>query len=400
MAAVTFKRAVKRKAKARAALMGPGGSGKTMSMLILLRTLVGPEGRIACIDTEKGSMSKYAHTDTCGGPGVCTEPDHFDFDVVELDSFTPENFISAIEEATRLGYDGFGCDSLSHFWIGQGGALEFVDNTQRAAKSRDAFNTGWKDWRPHEQKMISAMTGAPMHIVVTMRVKTEYAEQTDPVTQRKKRVKIGLQPVQREGLEYEFDIVGAMDTEGNDLVIDKSRCYHYNGKVINKPQPRDWQPLLAWLGTGAEALPPPPPAPAEPMREAPRSQQRQAPPQATQAPKPNAPDPAAMDAPEELRAGFVQLRRGDTNVSDVVTSMMTYLENTLVEVDPALGPMTFSDIKAAWSDLHPKGSRSRADYEDLALQVHRAIMAKRNAPAREETVPVAAGEIGDDDLPF
>jgi len=87
---------------------------------------------------------------------------------------------------------------------------------------------------------------------VTMRVKTEYQEITDD-RGKKKRVKIGLQPIQRADLEYEFDFVGYMDDE-NSLVVDKSRCPEMNGLVISKPDAKAFLPFVDWLG-GAKPEP-------------------------------------------------------------------------------------------------------------------------------------------------
>src|SRR6266851_9490374 len=103
-----FTKAVKYNAKGRVALVGPAGSGKSYTALVLARALAGPNGKIAAIDTEHGSLSKYA--------------DLFDFDVLELDSFSPESFIEAVHAAEQAGYDVFLCDSLSHFWTGKDGA--------------------------------------------------------------------------------------------------------------------------------------------------------------------------------------------------------------------------------------------------------------------------------------
>jgi len=82
-AAIQFKKAVKFESKGRVALVGPAGSGKSFTALMIARMLVGPEGKIAAVDTEHGSLSKYAHTMKCGGPGVCEDASHHDFDVVE-----------------------------------------------------------------------------------------------------------------------------------------------------------------------------------------------------------------------------------------------------------------------------------------------------------------------------
>ena len=228
---ISFAKAVKYEAKGRIALIGPAGSGKSYTMLIAARTLAGPDGKIAAIDTEQGSLAKYA--------------DQFDFDVCPLSEFTAQNFLEALHTAEKEGYSVFCVDSLSHFWIGRGGALEFVDNAGRHSASRDGMS-GWKEWRPWEQQMIDAMISSPCHILATMRTKTAYEEQVNPKTGKKQRVKIGLAPVQRDGLEYEFDLVGSMD-EDNALIVDKTRCSVYAGKAITKPKEKDFAAFRDWL---------------------------------------------------------------------------------------------------------------------------------------------------------
>lgn len=227
--AIQFKRAVKHAAKARVALMGPAGSGKSYTMLQLATLLAGPNGKVAAVDTERGSLSKYA--------------DLFAFDVIELDSYSPENFLATMDVAEAEKYDVICFDSLSHFWMGKDGALEFVDMASK--KHRDGMG-GWKDFSPIERRMVDRMTGSPAHVVVTMRTKTEYQEITDN-NGKKKRVKIGLAPVQRAGLEYEFDLVGYMDDENN-LIVDKTRCPDMSGKIYTKPGAKDFAAFVSWLG--------------------------------------------------------------------------------------------------------------------------------------------------------
>ena len=67
---MAFKKATKKNAKLRLALFGVSGSGKSFSALRIATGLAGKNGKIAFIDTERGSASKYA--------------DRFDFDVCEL----------------------------------------------------------------------------------------------------------------------------------------------------------------------------------------------------------------------------------------------------------------------------------------------------------------------------
>ncbi|HEY9663174.1 MAG TPA: AAA family ATPase, partial [Allocoleopsis sp.] len=71
-----FQKASKTQAKLRLALIGPSGSGKTYSALAIAVHL---GQSVAVIDTEHGSASKYA--------------DLFTFDVCELQSFHPQQYI-------------------------------------------------------------------------------------------------------------------------------------------------------------------------------------------------------------------------------------------------------------------------------------------------------------------
>jgi energy-coupling factor transporter ATP-binding protein EcfA2 len=236
MSVIQFKKAVKYDARGRVAMIGPAGSGKSYSALLLARLLAGPGGKIAAIDTEHGSLSKYA--------------DLVDFDTLEFGSYTPENFLDALTAAEQAKYDVFVCDSLSHFWMGKDGALEFVDERKKRSSARGGDQMeGWKDWRPHERMMIDRMIASPCHVIATMRTKNEYRDEeyTNSRGEKKtKRVKVGLAPVQRDGLEYEFDLVGLM-TDENDFIIDKTRCPDYSGKVLSKPGAKDFEPFRDWL---------------------------------------------------------------------------------------------------------------------------------------------------------
>jgi hypothetical protein len=248
-----FQKAVKREAKGRMALVGPAGSGKSMTALKAARALA-QGGKIAAIDTEHGSLAKYA--------------DQFDFDVCELSQYSAHHFHRSLEAAEQSGYAVFIVDSLSHFWMGKDGALEFVENSARRQQG-DGFG-GWKDWRPHERAMVDAMIASPMHIIVTMRTKNEFVEVVE--NGKKKRKKIGLAPVQREGLEYEFDLVAYMDDD-NTFITDKTRCPFYARQTFATPTEKDFAPFVEWLKgekasappltTNAHIEPPAPPPPQE-----------------------------------------------------------------------------------------------------------------------------------------
>ncbi|MCI0382890.1 ATP-binding protein [Streptomyces sp. CNQ085] len=230
MNTLVFTPATKEQAKARIALTGPTGSGKTYTALVT-GTAIGE--RVALVDTEHGSASKYA--------------DEFAFDTLQLTSFEPTGLIDVLAVAAHEGYDTVIVDSLSHFWSGAGGVLEQVDNAAKRYGTGSSF-AAWKETRPMERAMIDALLAYPGHLIVTMRTKTEYVVETDDRGRKVPR-KVGLKPEQREGIEYEFDVVGDLDHE-NTLVISKSRAKSLSGLVIRKPGTEFADSVLDWLNAG------------------------------------------------------------------------------------------------------------------------------------------------------
>jgi hypothetical protein len=255
---ITFKKASKSQGRLRFALIGQSGGGKTYTALSVATALAAAEGgRIAVIDTEHGSASKYAS----GKP--------FDFDVLELTDFNPRNYSDAIRAAGEAGYSVIIVDSLSHAWTGKGGALEMKDNASRRA-GVNSF-TAWKDITPLQNELIDTMLQSRCHIIATMRAKTEYVIEKDERTGKSVPRKIGLAPVQRDQIEFEFDLAGEMDQE-NTLTITKTRCPELAGKCLQKPGADLAKILLGWLSDGAPevpaaatALPVATPVPADPL---------------------------------------------------------------------------------------------------------------------------------------
>lgn len=230
--AVSFQKATKKQARLRLALIGPSGSGKTFTAL---RVASGLGKRIAVIDSERGSAAKYA--------------DRFEFDAVELETFSPQTYIEAIKAADGAGYDVLIIDSLSHAWSGKDGALEMVDKAAARSKSGNSF-AAWREVTPHHHALVDAILRSRCHVIATMRAKTEWVLEEDPVTKRKTPRKLGLAPVQRDGLEYEFDVVGDLDDAK--LAITKSRCPSLTKAVVNEPGEEFAATLKAWLTDGAE----------------------------------------------------------------------------------------------------------------------------------------------------
>lgn len=220
-----FKKATRESAKLRLALTGPAGSGKTYSSLQIASGL---GGRIAMIDTERGSGALYAN--------IC------DYDVLRLDPpFEPKKFLKGINAAEDAGYNVIIIDSLSHAWAGEGGILTIHDRVAKAV--RNNFDA-WREVTPQHNELVDAILSSTCHIIVTMRTKTGYEVITE--NGKTKVSKVGLAPIQREGLEYEFTCVMDLSIEGHVATASKDRTGLFDGlRVV--PTPETGRALLHWL---------------------------------------------------------------------------------------------------------------------------------------------------------
>lgn len=234
-----FQKASKKKAKLRLALTGATGAGKTFSALLLARKL---GKRVALIDSERGSASLYA--------------DRFDFDTVDLVDHSIDTYKRAIRAAATAGYDVLVIDSMSHEWMGKGGALETVDRLGGGNK----FTNGWGQVTPMHTGFLDEVLSYPGHVVATMRSKMEYELVKDEKTGKIVPKKVGLAPVQRDGVTYEMSVVLDLHTDGT-LHVDKTRCSaldEMKSALRREDIEKVGDLLLAWLNDGAE---PPPEAP-------------------------------------------------------------------------------------------------------------------------------------------
>ena len=262
-----FKPATKETAKLRLGIFGPSGSGKTMSSL---RIAKGLGGRIAVIDTERGSASKYSD---------------FGFDVAELDKDKSiEATIAAIKDAATDGYDVVIIDSLSHSW------QELLGEIDRIAKAKYRGNTwsAWSEGTPKQKSLVDALLSYPGHVIATMRSKTEWAVEKDEKTGKNKPVRIGLAPEAGRNLEYEFDILLELSPENYATFI-KDRTGKFQGVILEKPDEQVGKDLAVWLGKV-------PAAPAENSTQTP-----------TQPPVSERPTPISQAAATRLRTKITGL---------------------------------------------------------------------------------------------
>lgn len=227
-----FHKASRQKAKLRLALTGPSGAGKTYGALQVAK---GIGGRIAVIDTERGSASLYSHL--------------VEFDALELDApYKPERFIEAIQTAETEGYEVLIIDSITHEWSGVGGCLEMVDEIARSKYKGNSWSA-WNEVTPRHRAFIDAILQSKMHIIATTRSKTETAQTEE--NGRKRVVKLGMKSEQRDGIEYEFTTVLDIVHDGNYATASKDRTGLFGGDP-RKLTPDVGVMLLEWLNSGAE----------------------------------------------------------------------------------------------------------------------------------------------------
>ncbi|MBQ0684597.1 ATP-binding protein [Providencia rettgeri] len=227
-----FAKALRKKAKLRLALTGPSGSGKTYGALEIAKGL---GGKTALIDTEKGSASLYS--------------DRFNFDVLELDPpFTPERFIEAIGAAQEAGYDNLIIDSITHEWSGSGGCLELLDGLAKA-KYRGNTWSAWSEITPRHNAFLDAILRSDLHIIATMRSKTETA-QVDKGNGKKGVDKLGMKSEQRDGVEYEFTTVLDLNHETHTAMASKDRTGLFSNAEVTQLNESTGKKLMDWLNDG------------------------------------------------------------------------------------------------------------------------------------------------------
>jgi hypothetical protein len=215
-----------------------------------LRLAFGIGGRVGVIDTENGSADLYA--------------DQGDYDVITLGKpYTVAKYREAIDAFERAGYDIIIIDSLSHAWSGSGGLLD--KQGQLADKPGVNSYSAWRSITPEHNGLVEAMLSSPCHIIATMRVKTEYVLETN---ERGKQVprKVGLQPVQRDGVEYEFTVVLDVDADHRASASkDRTRLFEGYYERLTEATGRM---LAEWLDTGTEPKPQATPATYEADKQA------------------------------------------------------------------------------------------------------------------------------------
>lgn len=199
----TITTAAKEKVKLMVGLTGPSGAGKTYSALQLAYGITKDWSKIALADTENRSGLYYAGEKT--GPWT-----HIDFPSTIRDGYHPANWVALINKVETLpGIEVLVLDSITHEWQGEGGCLQLLNRYSKDPKKNSY--TSWNDVTPLHNSFVDKIRNSRLHVISTIRSKIGYATEKNESTGRMTPKKIGMEPIQRDGIEYEFGVIFDID---------------------------------------------------------------------------------------------------------------------------------------------------------------------------------------------
>lgn len=241
-----IRKAQRKKAKLRLGISAPSGGGKTMSSLLLAYGITGDWDKIGLIDSEAGSGELYV-----GAEAQCPEGlvKIGEYQYIGLDpEYTVPKYTNAIRAFEQAGMEVIITDSLTHAWAGVGGLL---DKQGKVADRSGNSYTAWRSVTPEHNALVDAILQSPAHQICTMRSKTEYVLETNDKGKQIPR-KVGMAPVQRDGMEYEFTVFLDIDQK-HIATASKDRTNTLKGRFF-QISPATGKELRAWLDGGVDEI--------------------------------------------------------------------------------------------------------------------------------------------------
>ena len=212
-------------------LGGCSGSGKTFSALRMAKGMsdeltktTGNEQRICFIDTENRRSCYYAKK--------------FDFDILELDKYSPDDYIDAIDDALEEGYKIIVIDTAS---------LEWSYLLDIHSKMPGNSFTNFAKITPKHEKFLDKILQSDAHFIVCCRSKEKYVleEQNGKMIPVKK----GVELIQRDGIEYIMTVSLNIDmtTHTYNPMKDNTGLFELGGNMITE---KDGVNIIRWSNDG------------------------------------------------------------------------------------------------------------------------------------------------------
>jgi hypothetical protein len=246
--ALELKKAKRSTAYLKLGISAPSGGGKTLGALLIAIGLMEqryPElsdaerwGKIAIVDTENGSGEMYVGTTI---PNTNRKIGEY-LAVTLKPPFEASKYTEAIRLCKENGIEVCIIDSTTHLWSGEGGLLE---QQSAAAKRSGNSYTAWRDITPQHAAFVAAMLQTPIHVIATMRAKQEYVQEKDEKSGKSSVRKLGMEPEQRKGMEYEFTTFFEIDVDHKAYGA-KDRTSVFDGKYFTIT-PDTGKQIMEWL---------------------------------------------------------------------------------------------------------------------------------------------------------
>lgn len=199
-------------------IYGKSGAGKTYSLLLIGRGIVGPAGKLAMADTEGGRGELFADVEEIGG-----------YDYLEIrPPFTPAAYIDAIETFEKSGVECGVIDSMSHVWEGEGGVID-----QARANEARTGKAGLHNWNKPKQdlnRLVLKIMQTRVHLLIGLRAKRK-SHQLEVVEFNKKKTKVVKDGFYSPKMDEDFisellfnaEIIGLDDARGpkHSLIVHK-----------------------------------------------------------------------------------------------------------------------------------------------------------------------------------
>ncbi len=179
------------------------GGGKTFSSILLSKGLVGDLSKVCIIDTENGSSNLYSNLGN--------------YNVLELSTFSPMEYIKAIDLCIAEGMKCIIIDSITHEW-----EWCLAYHVKLGGRYQD-----WATVTPLHDSFRNKMLQSPVHIITSVRKKQKYELAKDS-TGKNVVNKLGVDTVFRDGWEYEVTANFSID-EDHKAHTTKDRTQIFDG---------------------------------------------------------------------------------------------------------------------------------------------------------------------------
>lgn len=177
--------------------------------------------KLCIIDTENESGSLYVGKQITGTKVG-------EYLTINLEApFSAARYLEAIELAEQNGVEFLIIDSLSHAWTGEGGLLDVQGNV---AKRTGNSYTAWREVTPMHNRLVDKILQCSMHVVITLRTKTEYVIEENANGKKTPR-KIGMAPIFRDGIEFEVTVFFELD-QSHAATATKDRTGLFDGQYF------------------------------------------------------------------------------------------------------------------------------------------------------------------------